>query len=189
MKKLVLWILAILGIIFLLLIGTVIAGVYFLKDIDKVKVDKFEVTGIKSLSKESVKVNGNIYLNNPSRLSIPIKEINFKIYLNETGREISSGKIPTIKVESKKINKIPFQYDIKFGQMISIIPKLLLKDKVPATVKINVTIDYPIIRNNPIPFEFEIDIKEYLQNYVREQTGLNGLPSDIPSIEEIENLA
>lgn len=177
MKKLVIWILAILGILFLLLIGTVLAGVYFLKDIDKVKVEKFEVTEIKSFSQDSVKVNGNIYLNNPSRLSIPVKSITFKIYLNETGKEISSGKLPPFKIESNKLNKIPFQYDIKFDETIDLIPKLLLKDKVPALVKINLTIDYPILRNNPIPFELEIDIKQYLMDYAKDKIPfLDSLP-------------
>ena len=114
MKKLIIWILAILGIFFLLIIGTVIAGIYFLKDIDKVNVEKFEVTGIKTISKNSVEINGNIFLNNPSRINLPIKSLTFNIYLNETGKEISSGKIPSFKINSQKLNKIPFEFELKF---------------------------------------------------------------------------
>jgi len=184
MKKLVLWILAIFGILFLLLIGTVIAGVYYSKDIDKIKVEKFEITQFKSISKNSFNLTAKVYLNNPSRLSIPIKSIKYTIYLNETGEEIANGETPPFKIESGKVNIITINNKIKLDKVIKTLPKLILKDNVPATVKLNITIDYPIIRNKPIPFEFEIDVKEYLLQFAKEQIPfLDQIP-----IEQIEKI-
>ena len=157
---------------------------YFSKDIDKIKGEKFEITQFKSISKNSFNLTTKIYLNNPSRLSIPIKSIKYTIYLNETGEEIANGETPPFKIESGKVNIITINNKIKLDKVIKTLPKLILKDNVPATVKLNITIDYPIIRNKPIPFEFEIDVKEYLLQFAKEQIPfLDQIP-----IEQIEKI-
>src|SRR3989344_5486777 len=122
MKKILIILLVILSL-FIILIVAIGIFAYYAKDLVNVKLEKTEIEEFKIINSSSFSIKVNLYVNNPSKIAIPIKAVNYRLTLENV-------------------------FAVLDGKAI---------------------IDFPIIRNYPIPFSFKIDVKEYLVNLLKDQ--------------------
>ncbi len=139
---------------------------YFGQGLQNASLEKFDLTGIKDVNPESFTVAGNVYIKNPSDLSIPIESIDYVIYLKETGEEIGAGTLPQFTLEKNNVNKIPFNQQVTWIPTAKLAAELITKDKVLIEVKGKLRINIPTVREYAIPFSQETDIKAYIQQFV-----------------------
>ncbi len=185
MNKIRKWL--IIGILPLIIIGGIL---FFLgKDLQKVSLEKFEITGIEKITTDSFTLNGNLYLKNPSKLSIPIKTIEYTVILKEKQQTLSSGTLAGFTLEKNMITKAPFSEQIKLLPTSTLAIELITKDKVFITIKGKIIVDLPEINKYEIPFETEIDMKEVLKEQINKKSQQeNNQPKTNPETTQPEKL-
>ena len=152
-------ILIIVAITFLLL--GIAGGIIYTKakDISSIRLEDSRIQVINA-TQESFAIEGYLIVNNPSDTSVPFKTINYQITLDATGETMATGEIPASEITQHNITRI------EFGQIVTIPPsatQLMQEPNVFATIKAEITLDYPIANRFPIPFEQKIDIKPQIQ--------------------------
>ena len=127
-------------------------------DLRQISIEKFELTDLKAASAESVTIVGDMYINNPSRFSVPIKQITYNVIL---------GEIPSFVLEKNTITMISFSHNMKFAPTLELLIKLLTKEKVFVVVTGKAYADVAGIYTHEIAFSQKIDFKEYLRNQMK----------------------
>lgn len=151
----------------IVLIIAVIGGAYFfLNGIQNATVEKFELTTISDMNRESFTLNGNLFIKNPSRSPIPIEKIDYEVYLKDTNQKIGEGRINGFILESAKTTTVPFDEEIRWAPTASVIEQLLTKEKVIVQVKGKIRVGTESF-SEQVPFSSEIDMKEYIKNKIR----------------------
>jgi len=159
MNKIVKWSI----IIFLIVLITIAAIMYYLgKDLQNATLEKFELSGVEDITLDTITLNGNLYVNNPSRLSVPIKEITYEIILEKDNATLSSGVIPGFVLEKNTITKIPFNQKLKYAPTASFALQMATQQHVYANINGKIFIDLPKTQYE-IPFSYKIDIKEAIK--------------------------
>ncbi|MBS3137767.1 hypothetical protein J4232_05005 [Candidatus Woesearchaeota archaeon] len=136
-------------------------------DLRQISIEKFELTDLKAASAESVTIVGDMYINNPSRFSVPIKQIIYNVILEENNITLSSGEIPSFVLEKNTITMISFSHNMKFAPTLELLIKLLTKEKVFVVVTGKAYADVAGIYTHEIAFSQKIDFKEYLRNQMK----------------------
>jgi len=164
----------------------IIAGIlfYYGQGLQNASLERFELTGIDGITTESFTLVGNLFVKNPSDLSIPVESIGYEIFLKDTGEKIGSGNLPEFTLEKSKVSKIPFNQEIEWVPSIKLAADLLTKDKVLITVKGKARINLPKVKEYVIPFSAETDIKEYVGQFVSSPLSLD---EDLPLIENSDD--
>jgi LEA14-like dessication related protein len=161
------------GTILLIIAAVLIAILYFLPQLEKVSIEKFDLSEIKDISLDSFTLDGNIFLKNPSTLSVPIKSIDYQFILEETGEIIGTGETSSFFLEKEKTTPVYFEQKINWIPAGQAALETITKDSVYMLVKGNIYIDLPKVKEYAIPFEKKVDIKPYtdqfLSNYVSEE--------------------
>jgi LEA14-like dessication related protein len=158
----------------LLVIGSIFF--YFAQGIDKVSVEGFAFTGLSNVSLKGFTMDGTLNINNPSRLPVPVQSVTYDIILNETAEKISSGTLPAFVLAPGSSN-VPFHEHIAWAPTASLALQLAFEDHIYATVKGHVRVAIPLLNQYDIPFQKQIDLKDYLrQSGKSQQTGTSGLP-------------
>ncbi|MBI5393504.1 hypothetical protein HZA96_06565 [Candidatus Woesearchaeota archaeon] len=155
---------SILVIIFVLIIMIILL---LGKDLQQVSVEKFELNGLENISGESVTIVGDLYINNPSKISVPIKQINYDVILEKNNITLSSGEIPSFILEKNIINKIPFSHNMKFKPSLDLLLQLLTQEEVYIVVSGKVYVDVAGIETYDVDFLQKVDFKEYLQKQIK----------------------
>lgn len=136
-------------------------GFYFIKDLDRASLERFELNGITGVTTNSFTLSGNLVVNNPSKAPIPIQTITYDVVLQETGETISSGTLPSFLL-SPGSNTIPFQQRVDWAPTAKLAAQLVTEDKVYVIVQGRIRIDLPQLDHYEIPFKKQADIKEYV---------------------------
>ncbi len=165
--------------------GLIIAilGILFLmgRGLTNVSVQNFQITGLSGVSTEGFNLTGDLIIQNPALLSVPVKGVDYIIELNQTGETISTGNLPSFKLESTQVNKVPFEHHTRWVPTASMAVQLLLKDHVYANVKGNVSVN-AYFTTYKLSFKKTFDIKQY----IRKQAG--SVPNTpVKGEEKIEN--
>ena len=166
----------------------VVAGAlfYFGQGLQDASLEDFELTGIDEITKESFTIIGNLFVKNPSELSVPIDSIDYDVFLKKTGEKIGSGNLPSFTLEKEKVSQIEFNQEIKWIPTAQLAADLLTEDEVYIEVKGKLKINLPKVKEYSIPFSHEVDIKDYIKQFVglpiNDELPINeGLPGDMPS--------
>lgn len=152
---------------------------YGLQDVSFVDL---ELNGIKEITLSSFTLRADLLLHNPSDLSVPVKEVRYTIYDSKTNKEVSSGLIPGFELTKKATSRIPFEQQIKFGPTAFLAASLVTDEKMYVLVKGEVFLDVAGARENAIPFEKEVEIKQYMKVPGREETKVSDADSSSPSV-------
>ena len=86
-----------------LIVGVAILGiaVFYLKDVRDISIKKFEVNSIKSDMQYTIQ--GEITVDNPSKITIPVESVTYDIFLKET--EDFPQKVIVPEKETEKFKK------------------------------------------------------------------------------------
>ena len=164
-----------------IIIMIIISGAvyYFTNNIKEIAIESFEITNVEKINSQSITLEGYLYVNNPSRIDIPIKAITYDVILqqnnndknnnNNQDNKISSGKIPVALLKAKSVTKIPFKQEIPWEISGNLIRELLTQEKVLLQVRGTITINKKQLENYEIPFETKKDIKEPLKKFASEK--------------------
>jgi LEA14-like dessication related protein len=139
---------------------------YFGQGLQDASLDRFDVTGIDDITTESFTILGNLFVKNPSEISVPIDIIEYDIFLKETGEKIGSGTLPTFTLEKSTTNKIAFNQKMRWIPTAQLAVNLLTKEKVIIEIKGKLRINVPKVKEYSIPFSQETDIQEYVGQFV-----------------------
>ena len=168
MKKIFIILLVILSL-FIILIVAIGIFAYYAKDLVNVKLEKTEIEEFKIINSSSFSIKVNLYVNNPSKIAIPIKAVNYRLTLEDTNDQIGLGAVTKFTLKSSSTTKITINHEATFPSTLKTSRDILTKENVFAVLDGKAIIDFPIIRNYPIPFSFKIDVKEYLVNLLKDQ--------------------
>ena len=162
-----LWLKIGVGIVFVLLST---AGIlYALRhDITDASLDHFEITDIKDITTESFVLEASLFVNNPSDISIPIKKVEYTISLKDTGEEIGSGTIDPFTLEKNTITEIPFEQKINWVPTTQLLAQWATQEHVYMIVNGTVTLDVQALEGYELPFNEQVDIKEYTDQFIEE---------------------
>lgn len=141
-----------------------------------------ELNGIKEITLSSFTLRADLLLHNPSDLSVPVKEVRYTIYDSKTNKEVSSGLIPGFELTKKTTSRIPFEQQIKLGPTASLAASLVTDEKVYVLVKGEAFLDVAGARESAIPFEKEVEIKQYMKVPGGEETKVSDADSSSPSV-------
>lgn len=161
-KKLVGWVIGI----------VVVAGVLFFlgKGLTDVSVQDFEITGVEDVSIQSFTLSGNLFIENPSLLSVPIEKGEYVVVLRNSGETISTGTLPRFTLDPNQVNEVDFSHEVNWRPTVSLASQLLTQESVYVDIEGNVTVSVLGITTYKAPFSEEIDIKGYLSQF-GEDTG------------------
>jgi hypothetical protein len=167
-------------IVMSLLISMLLGGgllFYFAQGIEKVSLEKFELTGLRSIDSDSFTLTGNIYMDNPSRMTIPVHSVKYELILNDTGEVISEGRLAGFRLKSGD-TEVPFEQEIIWVPSGKLILEMILKEHVYANVRGVIAIEVPFLEPQELRFSKDIDLKEHLRNLARDKAnGQNGTGS------------
>ena len=107
-------------------------------------------------------------MNNPSKLSIPVKSIDYEIILKETEEVLSSGSIPSFILEVGE-SQIPFEQKVRWVPTAELALQLATEEHVYAVVEGKIIIDLPKLESYELPFSEEVDIKDYVKQFVTDK--------------------
>jgi len=147
-------------IVGILVIVAIVAAVLFVsRDLEKVSVERFEITGVSDVSFSGFKLHGNLFISNPSPISVPVKSVNYDIILKETQLVVSSGALPAFML-SPGTSEVPFTHDVSWGRYLNTVIRLATQEHLYATVNGTLRVDIPGADQYDIPFSKDIDLKE-----------------------------
>jgi len=151
-------------IIALSLILAAAAGyfIYQAQDLKDITVEDSSIE-ITDVTRNSFTVEGNIKVRNPSKLNIPLGPIEYDIILEDTGETLGTGEIQTPKIKKETTTEIPLSLQATIPESAY---QLISQNNVFMTLKGKISIDLPIARNYPVPFEHKFDIKSILEQNV-----------------------
>ncbi|MBS3080467.1 LEA type 2 family protein [Candidatus Pacearchaeota archaeon] len=165
-----------------LIVGVAILGiaVFYLKDVRDISIKKFEVNSIKSDMQYTIQ--GEITVDNPSKITIPVESVTYDIFLKETEEKISSGEIPSFELKKQQTSIVPFYQEIEWNPNIETAKNLLLEEKTYVIIKGEIKIKKII--SITIPFEKEIDLRQYLVDYLNQN-----IDNELKEIVENKNIS
>ncbi len=163
----------IVGITVAVVVGVIL---YLGQGLEHASLEKFEISGLSSVNADSFTVNGNIYVNNPSQLPVPIKSIDYDVVMKDTGEVISSGTLAQFVLEPKTTTRIPFNQEINWIPAANTVMQLAAKDKVYATIRGRIKIDIREIDKYDILFSQDVDLKQYVRQFAEDSS----VPHDLP---------
>jgi LEA14-like dessication related protein len=149
-----------------LLLAIAGGGYYFIQGLGKASLDRFDLTGISGVGADSFTIDGNLYVKNPSKVPVPVQSVTYDVILVETGETISSGRIPSF-VLSPGTSQIPFNERVNWIPTATLATKLVLQDHVYANVKGVLHVDIPQVDQYDIPFQKQVDIKQYVTQFAQ----------------------
>lgn len=164
------------GVVILVLIialGGVITVAYLGQDLQKVSVESTEISGVSDLSLEGFSLDGKIIVKNPSQLSVPVKAIEYYVIAQDTNDVIATGVLPSFVLDRKSDEEIPLSLRIYWTSSGKLALLTLTQDQVLVTIKGYLTINIPKLDLVALPFEKTIDIKPYLNDFVRQNIPQN----------------
>ncbi|MEK6916357.1 MAG: hypothetical protein AABW92_01310 [Nanoarchaeota archaeon] len=171
------------GKIFLSIILLVLAGgvLFFLgKNLNQASLKNFNLDNIQDITTDSFTITGNLLVNNPSKLSIPVKSVDFDIILKESKELLTSGHISSFNLEIGESN-IPIEQEVNWVPTAQLALELITKEHVYALVVGKIKINLPGLEKYEIPFNKEVDIKDYVKQFASEQIPIDSkLPDDTP---------
>ncbi|MBI4144598.1 LEA type 2 family protein [Candidatus Woesearchaeota archaeon] len=157
------------------------AGYYFIKDLDRASLERFELDGISGVTTNSFTFSGNLVVKNPSKAPIPIQTITYDVILQETGETISSGTLPSFLL-SPGSNTIPFEQRVNWVPTATLAAQLVTEDHVYAVVQGRIRIDLPQIDQYEIPFKKTVDIKQYILPFAKAPLPLETLSDEVDTV-------
>lgn len=161
--------------------------IFLASGIDDVKLESFIITSIESIDEESFNVNGIYTINNPSRLSVPVKSITYEVILEETGEVIGKGTIFPF-ILSKGESEVDFNQEINWKPSVILLANLATSSQTNILIKGNVSIKIPFVADQSIPFEQTKDILEHIISLEEQENEIGivdeGIINDITNEEE-----
>ena len=148
------------AVLVLVLVGGV--AFFYLRGLDEVGVQSFSITGLKDIGANTFTLTADLVINNPSGASIPIKSVTYDVILKDTGESIAKGVIPAFTLAANAATTVPLEQKIAWGPTAQLALLLASQDSVYVTVAGNVVVDLPELRERPLPFSDEVDVKEKL---------------------------
>ena len=140
----------------------IIGGVAFLylRGLDHVGVQSFSITGIKDIGASTFTLTADLVINNPSATSVPVKSVTYDVILKDTGESIARGVLPPFTLAANAATTVPLEQKIAWGPTAQLAVLLASQESVYVTVAGDVVVDLPTLRDSPLPFSDEVDVKE-----------------------------
>ncbi|MEK6964522.1 MAG: LEA type 2 family protein [Nanoarchaeota archaeon] len=123
-------------------------------------IEDSKVTSV-TPAQEGFAINGKITVNNPGWLTIPLKQGEYTIKL-ENGEDLGKGTIEGKPIPPGR-TALEFQQEMKWAPSGNTLIQLVLKEHVYANIKGTITLDFFGIQQLTLPFEQRIDLAEYVQ--------------------------
>lgn len=154
----------------LVLIVIALSAIFLLgTNLTKVTLVSFEVDEIGEFNEQGFTIKGTVTVKNPSRISVPIDNINYDISLKETGDVLSSGVIPNFVLEKNTVTTVPFQQKVGWNIGLKQAFSLSRKEKVEVVIHGIININVPGQKPYEIPFEKTIDIKAKIKEVLKDK--------------------
>lgn len=152
-----------------------------------ISIERFDVNGITDVTANSFTLSGKMYIKNTGRISVPIETVNYDIMLKDSGQRIGTGTIPTFRIDAEKTTEVPFEQEIKWVPTAELAKQYLAKEHIYLTIKGEVRINLPQLKEYGIPFSQDVDIKDYINQFISEQiqqpidSPLSAVPNTAPA--------
>ena len=127
-------------------------------------LESFSVTGLEEVSSEYFVFGGELVLDNPSLLPIPLGRVSYDLY-HEGGERFSSGSLSAF-VLRPGTSSTSFSERVEWVPTTGLAADLLLADEVWVTINGSARINLPLLRAVDIPFEDRFDVREYVTQFV-----------------------
>ena len=160
-------------LIVILCLGAAMAVGYYGQDLQKVTVEDTQITGVSDLSLEGFTLDGKLVVHNPSQLSVPVKSIEYYVIAQDTDDVIARGELPSFVLERNGDKEIPLSLRVYWTSSGKLALLTLTQDQVLVKIKGYLTLDIPKLDLVALPFEKSIDIKPYLEQFVKENIPQN----------------
>lgn len=153
------WLVAI--TVLLALLGAI--GGYYIHALKSVRMEGMSITEINTDNEETIALQGEIRLYNPSALPLDIEGIDYEITIEE--RLVGAGKIYGDRIPAGKRATMLFEQDIGLSRSVS--EEILLADKDWASVMMRGTITMVFLGVRiKLPFREEQDIKPLIESKI-----------------------
>lgn len=127
-------------------------------------LEEFYITGLQEVSAESFTFTGELAINNPSLLPIPLQDVSYALY-HEQGARFSNGTISSF-VLRPGVSSTQLTEQVEWVPSAQLAADLLLEEEVWVTINGSARINLPLIREITIPFEDRFDVREYVTQFV-----------------------
>lgn len=119
-----------LGIIILVvLLALAGAAYYFLGGIQDAGIKEFRLTGIRQISTGNFSLNGDLVLDNPSRVSVNYEKIDYRVVLLATNETVAEGELPGGIINVGE-TIVPMTLDIRWLPAAETLASLATNEKV-----------------------------------------------------------
>ena len=123
-------------------------------------IENSQITSV-TPSSEGFILNGQITVENPSWLTLPLQSGEYTVTL-ESGEELGKGVIEGRPIPPGT-SELTFQQEMKWVPSADLLMRLMLKEHVYANVKGTITLDLFGLKQITLPFEQRIDLAQYVQ--------------------------
>ena len=148
------------AVVFIALVILGSAGYYLTKDLVNIRIKDFTLTYIRNVQLNSFEVSGELLIDNPGKITVPVRAITYTTTLKESGELLGSGTIPGFRLERATITSVPFNHRVTYGPISRLAQSLLTNNEVIISVNGVIILDLP--GQPTLPFQDEIDVREFI---------------------------
>jgi hypothetical protein len=137
--------------------------VYLGQGLQNASIERFELDSVRTVGQNGITLSGTVWINNPSKLTLPIGAIMYDIVLEDTGAVISSGTIPAFEIAPQQVTKMTFTHELQWTPSSELAAQLASQEHVYAQIKGSAQVILPAGKQLSIPLQTRFDLKPYLE--------------------------
>ena len=159
MKK---WLIILISAVLFLIL---IISLYF-HSLTSVRIESVKVDKLRDISLQGFTLAGEIDLFNGGLLPVKVSKISYEVVLESTGEQLARADIKGGWIAPRKIERYGFETTIYWKATKDVILNLLREGRTYAQIR-----GVAYVGGMEIPFMREVDLEEYLKQFVQEKLG------------------
>jgi len=154
----------VIGIVLVLALILMVLYVYSLSQVD---VERITINELQDISLTGFTLGGDIYLYNGGIIPVWIDHIDYKIILESSGNELTSGYIKGTMIPPRKTVNFPFSKKINWIPSAEVAWGLITPGKTYAKIFGTVYVADLKFIDFKIPFEKKVDLEVYIRQFAK----------------------
>lgn len=141
-------------IVGLLVIIVGIAWIY--NGLTSITVEGFDITGVQSTSEETIVLTGELRVNNPSIVSVPLRQLEYDVTYK--GKLLGHGSVPQTTLGSRGVSVIPLTQEVRLVESSGLLIDVAFVGSANITIEGTASLDIPLIGSRDVRFGDTIDV-------------------------------
>jgi len=148
----------------------VLAALVWMYDgLANITVEGFDITGVQGAGSEALVLTGELRVNNPSIVSVPLRQLDYDVTYK--GTLLGHGSVPQTNLGARGVSVIPLTQEVRLAESSALLVDVALIGSANITVDGTASLDIPLVGSRDVRFSDTVDVGPIIIDRVKSAIG------------------